>query len=156
MDSLHGFLLFLDSLDFVALDCFLGFYSSRNLFIHGILFRGISLFLAMPFIESLDFVALDCFLGLRLRKLLLIHCHGLISWIHSIHDFGSFSVGSEIFLFRIYVLLMSWHTSRILFYCYGFMALAWLIESRIYSSFFSWFDLLKLEFILHSFLGSIY
>ena len=82
MDSLHGFLLFLD---------------------------------------SLDFVALDCFLGLRLRKLLLIHCHGLISWIHSIHDFGSFSVGSEIFLFRIYVLLMSWHTSRILFYCYGFI-----------------------------------
>ena len=98
----------------------MSFYPSRNLFIHEILFRGISLFLAMPFIESLDFVALDCFLGLRLRKLLLIHCHGLISWIHSIHDFGSFSVGSEIFLFRIYVLLMSWHTSRILFYCYGF------------------------------------
>ena len=44
-----------------------------------------------------------------------IYGHGLISWIHSIHDLGSFSFGSGIFLFRIYVLLMSWHTSRILF-----------------------------------------
>ena len=49
-----------------------------------------------------------------------IYGHELISWIHSIHDLGSFSFGSGIFLFRIYVLLMSWHTSRILFYCYGF------------------------------------
>ncbi len=103
MDSLHGFLLFLDSLDFVALDCFLGFYSSRNLFIHGILFRGISLFLAMPFIESLGFHFVGfnkmVYPGYGFMASHGIYAHGFISWIHSIHDFGSFSVGSEIFLF---------------------------------------------------------
>ena len=52
---------FIESLDFMALDVFLGFYSSGNLFIHGILFRGISLFLAMlPFIESTLFVVGVC------------------------------------------------------------------------------------------------
>ena len=60
-----------------------------------------------------------------------IYDHGFISWIHSIHDLGSLSVGSGIFLFRIYVLLMSWHTSMILFYCYGFIALDVFLDLRL-------------------------
>ena len=65
------------------------------------------------FLETILFYALAWCYGFMASH--GIYGHGLISWIHSIHDLGSFSFGSGIFLFRIYVLLMSWHTSRILF-----------------------------------------
>ena len=73
-------------------------------------------------IDSLDSISWNVAIpGYAIYRIIGIHCHGLISWIHSIHDLGLFSFGSGIFLFRIHVLLMSWHTSRILFYCHGLL-----------------------------------
>ena len=63
----------------------------------------------------------------------------------SIHDLGSLSVGSGIFLFRIYVLLMSWHTSRILFYCYGFIASHGIYGHGLYPGFIESLDFISLD-----------
>ena len=140
-----------------------------------------SLFLAMPFIESLDFISLDStkwfIWGYGFMASHGNYGHGLISWIHKIIGFHSpgcvpwASILPGIYLFVGFYFVKcrySWIVliHRIHFFVVGMCGLAhWItnlffilflarfIEARIYSSLFSWFDLLKQN--LFSYLPSI-